>query len=123
MLVDAASSSECQQLSSYASCFHTNNFGTLSAICHGAMEHLYEKLTYKPFTSTYPNDIISAALFIADTLNTALTHPSEWKKSVREIKDNDLLDHIKDAGLWLETIYSSMKSGLQVNDVIFNLGK
>ena len=67
--------------------------------------------------------LISAALFIADTLNTALTHPSEWKKSVREIKDIDLFNHMKDVGLWLETIYSSMKSGLQVNDVIFNLGK
>ena len=87
------------------------------------MEHLYEKLTYKPFTSIYPNDIILAALFIADTLNTTLTHPSEWKKSVKKIKDNDLLHHMRDAGLWLETIYSSMKSGLQVNDVIFNLGK
>ena len=122
-LVDAASSSECQQLSSYAARFHSNNFGTSSAVCHGAMDHFYDKLTIKPFTSTYPNDIISAALFIADTFNTALTDPSEWLKSVKKISESDLLDHMQDAGLWLETIYSSMKSGLQINDVIFNLGK
>ena len=122
-MVEAASSSKCYQLSSYAARFHSNNFGTSSAVCHGAMEQFYDELTLKPYTSTFPNDIISAALFITDTINTALTHPKEWAKPKSGQKETDLSDDMKNAGLQLETIYSSMKSGLQVNDVIFNLGK
>ena len=122
-LLDAASSSECQQLSSYASCFHSNNFGMSCIQCHGAMAHFYEKLTFRTFALAFPNDIISAALFIVDTVNTALTHPTEWRKSTKKMPNNDLLTHMKQEGKGLEIIYSSIKSDRKVNDVIYNLGK
>ena len=91
--------------------------------CHGAMAHFYDKLTFRSFASTSPNDIISAALFIVDTVNTALTHPTEWIKSTKKMPNNDLLTHMKQEGKWLEIIYSSIKLDRGVNEVIYNLGK
>ena len=78
-LSQMATNDTCEQFAVYHTVrYHSNNFGQFACQSHVVMEVLYPILVHRQFTCYSPNDIISAALLIADTFNAALTHPQEW---------------------------------------------
>ena len=91
------------------------------------MEVLYPNFVHRQFTCYPPNDIISDALIIADTFNTALTHPQEWySKGDKVLTPNKVWRKLEDAGDMLDTMYLTIKPRTKitnVDDIIHSLGE